>query len=245
MKYSPYSVSRIALWNQCPRKFKYSYIDKIPRDIKDPYHLHKGFCTHLFLENHITKMSSKDLVRQIKRENISNDVVEESKEIYKRFIKGSLGERLLSYYPLGTEVEVGLKIDNKKLVTCDFLDSDCIFRGKIDYICVDRDTDKVYVIDWKTGKDKSSGDFSMTPDQLIYYAVWYFHNFPVDEITLMYVFVEHDTKSEFIIKRDALNTYIKFLLRNINNIEKDTSFNKIQNALCYYCEYKGHCINDN
>jgi len=244
MKYSPYSASRIALWNQCPRSFKYSYIDKIPREPQDDTPLKKGFCTHLFLENHTAKFSKEKILKEIKKEKIPKEIVIESKRIYNDFIQSSLGKKIFSYFPLGAELDVGLKIENKNIVTCDFLDPDCVFRGKIDYVCVDRETDKVFIIDWKTGKDRSAGQFAQKPDQLIYYAAWYFHNFPVDEIELMYVFVEHGTFSTYTMKRENLNTYIKFLLKNIRNIEVDSRFEKHITKLCDYCGWKKYCDGD-
>jgi len=244
MKYSPYSASRIASWNQCHRRFKYSYIDKAPREPSDDTPLKKGFCTHLFLENHIAKFSKEKLLKEIKKEGIPDDIVRESKRIYKDFVNSQLGKQIFSYFPLGAELEVGLKIENGNIVTCEFLDPDCLFRGKIDYVCVDKETDKVMVIDWKTGKDRSDGKYAQKPDQLIYYAAWYFHNFPVDEIELMYIFVEHGTKSSYVMTRKDLNKYIKFLLKNIKNIETDTTFEKNISALCNWCPYKRHCDSD-
>lgn len=244
MKYSPYSASRISSWNQCHRRFKYSYIDKVPREPMDDTPLKKGFCTHLFLENHTAKFTKEKLLKEIKKEGIPDDIVEESKRIYKDFIDSQLGKKVFSYFPLGAELEVGLKIENGNIATCDFLDPDCLFRGKIDYVCVDKETNKVMVIDWKTGKDHSAGKWAQKPDQLIYYAAWYFHNFPVDEIELMYIFVEHGTRSSYVMTRKDLNKYIKFLLKNIKNIETDTAFKKNISVLCDWCPYKKHCDSD-
>ena len=244
MKYSPYSTSRIALWNQCPRKFKYNYIDKVPREFKDDTPLKKGFCVHLLLENKIKKYAKDYLKKLIKKENISDDIIRESKKIYRNFIESPLGKEIFSYFPLGVELEVGLKIEDKQLVTCEFSDQDCLFRGKIDYVCVDKETNKVMVIDWKTGKDKSEGTFKQSPDQLIFYATWYFHNFPVDEIELMYIFVEHGTKSSYTLKRENLKTYIRYLLESIQKIEADDKFEKHIGPLCNWCEYKKHCDED-
>jgi len=244
LKYAPYSASRISLWNSCPRKFKYNYIDKIPKEPRDDTPLKKGFCTHLFLENHTANLGKERLLKEISREKIPNEIVQESKKIYKKFVDSDLGKKIFSYLPLGTELEIGLKIQGGKIQTCDFLDPGCLFRGKIDYICVDKENDKVYVIDWKTGKDKSEGPYKQKPDQLIYYAAWYFHNFPVDELELEYIFVEHGTSSSIKLVRDKLDLYLKVLLNNIKSIENDNSFDKIEGPLCNWCEYRDHCIRD-
>lgn len=244
MKFSPYSTSRINLYKQCPRKFKYAYIENAPQDAADDYHLKKGFMTHLLLENHAFPLGKERIKKEIQNEEISETVIRDAKTIYKNFIKTELGKEIFSYFPVGAEVEVGLKIEGGKIETCEFSDPKCFFRGKIDYICVDRGSDKVKVIDWKTGKDRSSGSYTMSPDQLMYYAVWYFNNFPVDEIEIMYVFVEHGTKLNHILKRESLNEYTKMLLKNIKEIESDVRFEKNEGPLCNYCSFKTFCQMD-
>jgi RecB family exonuclease len=248
MKYNPYSASALGLFNQCPRKFKFYKIDKVKIPWIRTDALVRGELVHLLLEYYdkdinfqiqeIKKLQKKDTA-------INKDLIKESFNIYKRFKNTDLGKKLLSYKSLGREMKIALKIQDKILTPCDYSNKDAIFRGMIDSIFVDIQTDEVFIIDWKTGKDKSEGDYKQSPDQLLYYASWYFTNFPVDKISIMYVFVEHENKYlKYELTRDRINYYNKMLLSNIAEVEREKEFPKIETALCDWCDYQDHCMKE-
>jgi RecB family exonuclease len=248
MKYNPYSASALALFEQCPRKFKFYKIDKVKVPWIRTDALVRGEIVHLLLEHYdkdkkfqiqeIKKLQKKDTA-------INKDLVKQSFDIYNRFRDTDLGKEILLYKPLGREMKIALKIQDKNLIPCDYKDKDTIFRGMIDAIFVNTETDEVFIIDWKTGKDKSTGDYKQAPDQLLYYASWYFANFPVDNISIMYVFVEHENKYlKYDLSRDRLSHYNKMLLTNIAKCEREENFEKIESQLCDWCEYQDLCINE-
>ena len=247
MKYNPYTASSLGTFAQCPRKFKYYKIDKIkvPRVRTDA--LVRGELIHLFLEH-----NEDDLSKQIPRikylqkrdKGITKELVKESYDIFTRYKNGPIGKKYLSLKSLGRELKIALKIENKTLVPCKYDDPDAIYRGLIDAVFVDTDTDKVYIIDWKSGKDKSTGTYKQTPDQLLYYASWYFTNFPVDNISIVYAFVEHNTELKYELTRDRVKHYNKLLLKNISEVEKEQQFPKEESPLCDYCDYQDHCMKD-
>jgi len=103
----------------------------------------------------------------------------------------------------------------------------------------------IKIRDYKTGKDKSSGKYAQTFDQLLYYAAWYFEKFPVDTIIIEYDFVEHiHNPHQKVLTRDNLNEYKKFLLKNILEIEKCVEWDKNVTPLCSWCQYEDHCNTD-
>ena len=59
MKYNPYSASSISTFLQCPRKFKYSKIDKIPVEFRETLALTKGKIIHSLLEHHNKSLKEK------------------------------------------------------------------------------------------------------------------------------------------------------------------------------------------
>jgi len=251
MKYNPYSASSLGVFEQCPRKFKYQKIDKIPVEFVKTDALIKGTLIHLLLE--YNELSTKDKVQKIKNlknskeyknVHISNELIKESFSIYNNFKKNNLHKELFSKKSLGKEIPCALKIENKSLVPCNFFDKDIIYRGYIDAVFVDEETNIVYIVDWKTGKDKSTGDYKQTPDQLIYYAAWYFSKFPIDTIKVKYIFVEHGTELEYTMTKDRLPYYNKMLLSNISKIEKCQDFEKNETSLCDWCDFQDYCIKD-
>lgn len=244
MLYNPYSPSKIGSWESCPRKFKYRYIDKIktPRLDKDYFTL--GHIVHSLLEH--SDKNTKEQIEFIKHDRdiirsefYTKDMVKKCFGIYNKFKNTSLGETLLSYKPLGKELSVAL---DKKLKPCDYNDKNALFRGYIDAVFGNEETDEIFIVDWKTGSDKSEGMYKQSPDQLLMYAAWYFNKMPVDKLIITYVFVEHeDKKMTFNLTRDNIDKYNKLLINKILRIEKDKVFDKTISRLCDDCEYKEHC----
>ena len=244
MKYSPYTASSLGTFNQCPRKFKYNKIDKIPVEFVMTPALIKGKIVHSFLEH--DTLSLKDKIEKLKSEKLlDKELIKEGLSIYNTFRKTTFSETLFGYKHLGSELKISLKIKDKQIVPCDYTDKDAMYRGMIDSVFVDEDTDIVYIVDWKTGKDKSTGEYRQSPDQLMYYATWYFNTFPVDTIKILYAFVEHeDAYLEFTLTKDRLSYYNTMLLRNIKKVETETEFPKEESALCDFCDYFDYCIKD-
>jgi len=245
MKYSPYSASSLAVFQQCPRKFKYAKIDKIPVEFQKTEALLRGSGVHYLLEHNEKPLKEKVNGLWKTEEEITKELIKQSVSIYKDFQNCEYYDFFFNKCKtLARELPVALKIENGKLVPCEFLDKNAIYRGYIDAVFVDEETDMVYIVDWKTGKDKSEGTYKQSPDQLIYYAAWYFNKFPVDKVTLMYVFVEHCTKLDYVLERENLDRYTKMLLTNILKVEKETEFPKVDSALCQYCDFLEICQKD-
>jgi putative RecB family exonuclease len=233
-------------FKQCPQKFKYRYIDGIERDVPQR-HLTVGKIVHSLLEHYNLPLSEK--IKVLKNdEELRNDefftkeTIKECIGIYNNFMDSDLGKEIFSRHILVTELGAAL---DKKLKPDSFLNPDVLFRGKIDMVSVDVKNQMVYITDWKTGKDKSTGIYEQTPDQLILYGTYYFEKMDVPEITLEYVFVEHNTRKTFKMTRDKKEDYKKFLVRSIYNVEKKIKNNEFEanyTPLCNFCEYSDICI---
>lgn len=235
------------MYNQCPRKFKYKFVDKIKVPFVPSVALTRGNIVHSFLENHEKPLKEKlELLKKdwqiAKSEFFTKEVIKECIDIYNRFVSTEVGKDLLSHMTLANELRCAF---DTKLKPTDYDAKDCLFRGKIDRVSVEVEKDLVHVIDWKTGKDKSTGSFKQDPFQLMSYAAWYFAQFPVDKLIISYVFVEHENaKLDYELSRDNLEKYNKRLLVDIVKIEKDEVFEKIEGPLCDYCDFQDHCISD-
>lgn len=223
MKFAPYSYSRLSTHEQCARKFKYSYIDKIPVGYVDRTALLKGGAVHSILENYPDKSTHK--------------LAPKYQYIADKFISTELAEKYLSV-DSNREVHFGL---NKDLEPTEYRDKNAIFRGKIDHVCI---IDGVlYLIDWKTGKLKDIRwqDFR----QLLFYAIYFFKKYSkINKIKISYVYVEHESENDILLERQYLDKYTKELTDMIDAAENDEEFRKSESKLCEWCDFKDHCSED-
>ena len=247
MKFAPYSASRLAVYEQCPRKFRYKYVDKIEVPFEPSLPLTRGKIIHHFLEFH-EKLTLKESIAKMKLDKqitespfYTKEVVKDCIVIYQNFTKTDFAKELFAQLELGTELHLGL---NYKLEPCSYKGDEVLFRGMIDRVSVEKQEDLVYIIDWKSGKDKSQGAYKQTPDQLMHYGSWYFSKFPVDTIKLLYVFVEHNTKLEYTLHRTKVDDYKKALLRPIIRAERDDEFIINPTPLCDFCDFRFLCSDE-
>jgi len=222
MKYSPYSYSKISTYQQCPRKFKYKYIDKVKVPFVYSEALMKGGAVHHILEYHPEKSTHK---YQEKYQNIADN-----------FINSETGKLLFSLESK-REMSIGL---TENIEPCNYSDENVMLRGYVDYYTIYNDY--LWIVDYKTGKLKDPRWQSY--DQNLWYSIYFFKKFSkLNKIKITYQYVEHlDSDNSIILKRKYLDNYIKSLMINISNIEKDDKFNKSESKLCDYCDFKEICL---
>lgn len=223
----PYSFSKISIWNTCPRKFKYKYIDDVEPDEIDATPLKRGLNLHSILENYNGEI-----------ESVNNDIIV-------NFINSKIGQKYLSGEVLSKsirELQIGLKYENDVFIPVEncVYSKDLIFYGKIDYICV---VDGVLnLIDWKSGKYKDMKYQSF--DQLLYYAIYFFlKEKKINTIRISYVYIEHQLENNIYLEREFLDKYIKNLKSEIYSVET-SEFEKKPNQFCYNCQFNEHCTKD-
>ena len=220
MKYTPYSFSKLSVHKQCPRKFKYNYIDKRQREPQDIAALLKGGAVHNMLEKYPQPGTHK--------------LTEKYQHVMDKFLEGQLSKKYLTV-PNTREIRFGM---TEELEPCAYSDNNCMFRGAVDYICI---IDGVlHLIDWKTGKlvDLKYQNF----DQLMFYAVYFFSVYKeIQTINISYVYIEHNEENVILLQRKFLKNYTDDLINSIKETEDDIQFNKTKTRLCGWCPYKQHC----
>ena len=229
MRFSPYSFSKINTFTMCPKKFEYSYIEKLKVFVPNMA-TERGSYIHTLLEN-----DTKSKPTTFKFTLIDDEMQKECINIYEKFKETDLG-RFYFYPEAQAEVEFGMKKENGKLVVCSYYDKGALFRGKIDHFIKDDDTKTIFVVDFKTGKVSAFP----APLQLVMYAVWSLIMYPdIDKVSASFVYVEHeDEEKVYNFKREHLVILTKKVLENIIRIEKSESFPKKESKLCDYCEYR-------
>ena len=214
------SVSRIQCFNQCKYKFRLSYIDKVEQERFNFFK--KGSKIHSEFE-------------KLTRENIESP----HSQVVKNFLVSTTGKKHLeTILDSEREVRVGLKIEDNKVIPCDYNDKDCFFHGIIDVLNLKEKT----ILDYKTGSRKTCKDQDWT--QLEYYSAWLFLNSDFDEIKISYIYVEHNHENSKVIKREELNGILKRILTNAIEIKKfneNPSEEHNVSWMCEYCSCRKHC----
>lgn len=216
-----FSHSKLELYKQCPRKFKYRYIDKLPT--KPFEHLAKGSEVHRLLEI----FGNEDLKSDIK----------EAYNIALKFSESEIGKEILSQK---SKRELCIKFKNFEPVNSDSNDYD--FIGYIDR--VNFTENGLELIDYKTGKYKEPKyqDFQ----QLIIYAIWFFKKYEkLTQIKIRFVYVEHLLENSLVLQRDKIEDILNNLKILIKTIKLDTDYHKKPNPLCDWCDFKDTCLKDN
>ena len=227
MKFAPYSFSRIDVFEKCPLKFKFLYIDKLGTFVPN-LALEKGSYIHERLENFTKrKKTNFDFFIATPEEQKDFDVV------YHKFVSSKYGQKYLKEPSSMAEIEFGMKKGLGGLEPCAYNDKNALFRGKIDHSIYKSEV--MLLIDWKTGKVTRFP----APLQLAMYAVWAFMKFPeVQEVFTAFVYVEHGEQKPYIFKRHHLKLLTKTVLEKIVKMEKEEVFPKKETPLCNYCDFR-------
>jgi CRISPR/Cas system-associated exonuclease Cas4 (RecB family) len=242
-KYAPYSYSKIKTFEDCPRKFKYQYIDKIPIERKPQKHFDRGKMFHLLLEHEGDLKSvqkTKDW-EEIKEHKLldSNDI-KNIYSIYKQFVSTKPGKDIVTKKMLLKEFPLGLNVD---LEVVKYDSPDVVLRGYID-ACYITDRDDVCVlVDWKSGKYVPKDQQSYA--QLLWYSLGMFSLNPLlEKIVLVFAYVEHKKINTKVVYRKDIHKYKKALFDKIQKIEEEKEFPKNEGTLCDWCDYREICIKD-
>ncbi|MEA2018303.1 MAG: PD-(D/E)XK nuclease family protein [Campylobacterota bacterium] len=228
INYSPYSFSKIDIWERCPYRFKLKYIDKVKTSFEPNLALLKGSFLH-----HCIEYSTEGKEYQT-NEVFTEEEKKKAIEILTKFTKSELYKLYLSANGKH-EVKFGILKENNIYKADSFDNINSIFKGKIDYV-FQRD-DELYIVDWKSGKYTEENEQKF--DQLLLYAIWGFLKYPkIDTINCSFVYMEHLKENMNSFHRKDLKHYIQTYIQYINKIESDQLFEKIESDQCEYCEYK-------
>lgn len=224
-----YSYSRLSMFDRCPKKFHYKYIE-LYSITDDSAVFEKGRYLHSLLEHYPN-------IPEFKFEFLD---VEDKKDLFIEQIHS-----LCKYEPkvkfllkncIAREQQFYLERDiNLSLVNCE--KDDQLINGVIDY--VGKVTDSVILCDWKSGQTQKYASF----EQLKLYSIWAFNEFPeINNIILFLYFIEQNLYLRLDLNRDKDFEVIKQnVLNKINTIETTKEYNKIKKEDCQYCPYFQEC----
>lgn len=233
------SVSRAKSFEQCPRKYYYHYVERLPRLQQDHFDL--GVLIHGALEYfhyvfrkdgmelNLSRLMSaafkKQYNKMIKEITVSAEVVKEAKELlaqYLRQIKKGIGSEIIQ-----VEEEFELPLNKKYGI-----------KGVIDR--VDLEEDGTYHIkDYKTNKNKKY----MEPFQLAAYGIYLFNRFPdIDTYKASYIMLRFDgAPISYTINKADVKKAKKKLIERGETITSEERWMKKPSILCKWCDFEQVC----
>jgi ATP-dependent exoDNAse (exonuclease V) beta subunit len=246
------SYSALKVWNDCPYKYKLTYIDKV-EGFKGNEHTAFGTALHEACEKKLLDNSLDELeIFKTKFEEELNSIFANSE--YNKTLITEMNEQGLALAPLilpALKEQFGnftiLNTEEELLLTLkEIAATDRNFKGYIDLV-LKTDDDKIHIIDWKTcswGWDIEKKSDAVTSYQLTYYKHFYGlkHNIDPKKIETYFGLLKRTAKKDRVELfrvtsgpkkvQNALNLLNKF----VHNVEKD--FFPKNRMNCEYCDFK-------
>lgn len=234
------SVSKAKCFDDCKAKFKFCYIDKLPRIDRD-FHIF-GKYLHQVLENF-----HRDLIEHPERKLDWLPAIDDAwTAAYNQYSDQMTGLQYKEARQIVDEYIEILKEDdalpNVTAVEKDFyinLDDIVLLNGYIDRIQVDKDG-MLHVIDYKTTKDpKYLKDFFQL---MTYCYALCLGDENIKRIRASFILLRHsfDYITEEFSREEVISVAEKFL-KYAYHIEEEKVWRPNPQFLCKYCDYIEHC----
>lgn len=227
------------MYDQCPKKFYYNYIEKLPK--KMWFHNVMGRVVHAALEHfhgdYLERLHKgereedivlKDLMKQAfikgrddNKSDCTREVLEEAKPILIDYLEKMKKEGM----PTGI---IAIEKDFDFL-----LDGKYHLNGIIDRI--DKVDGKYYILDYKTSKKvEYMDDF-----QLSLYALWFFEaKKKVDEVFAGYIMLRHKSMIvDYHFTREGLQKRKQEIMDRCEEILAEEEWPKKTSILCKWCDF--------
>jgi RecB family exonuclease len=233
------SVSKAKTFDDCKAKFRFAYIEKLPRIDRD-FHIF-GKYLHQILENFHGALIADPSLKNDWKSILESSVNSAFEEYVQKLTTSQVTEasNIIKEYSILLE-EDGLP--NVLSVEKEFyinLNDKVLLNGFIDRIQVDSDG-VLHVVDYKTTKDaKYLKDYF----QLQTYAYALMLADPsIERIRGSFVMLRHGFQfltEEWV--REDINPVAEKFLKYAENINTEKTWRPTPQFLCKYCDYLDHC----
>jgi len=237
------SVSKVKTFDSCKAKFKYSYIEKLPR--KDWEHLTFGKLLHAVLEEYHKQRLNGDareaheLMSSTYNDEIGSWTVTNSQ-------KNECIDILQKYIQYWTELEKENKAPTILSVEKNFfidIEGQVLLNGFIDV--VQRDPDGIlHVADYKTSSAAGKSFLKKDEFQLLTYAyVMFLENPEVEVVRGSYILLRHDFESYIwdFKREDVMEKIGSKFIQYAKDISEEKLYRPKTSRLCSYCDYISSC----
>lgn len=243
-----YSHSKLNTFEQCPLKFKYKYIDKIPPKIK-VIEAHLGSVVHSTLEWIYTKVKNNKIptIEEVisyytnqwkedyKPEMI---IVKEDSTIEDYFSKGI--QFILDYYSKHKPFDDNtIEIEKKIIIN---LNGEYEIQGFIDRLSYNLKNEEYEVHDYKTANTLPNKEGIENDRQLALYSIAVKELFGKDKkVCLVWHYLAHNQEICIRKTENQLQQLKEEILNLIKQIEATKKFPPYISRLCDWCGYKPIC----
>lgn len=240
------SVSKTKTFIDCKRKFKFAYVEKLPRKDWD-FHIFGKFCHKVLEDFHLIYINgSLDPFHKTMSKCFKNAQIEFKDGMTPEMTKDCF-DIICEYLKIITtdknnNISANVLAVEKKF---DFAISDnVVLNGMIDRVQLD-DDNVIHVCDYKTVKNKKylKNDFF----QLLTYAYVMIQENPnITKIRASYILLRHNFEyitTEFNVPEilTIKDKYIDYA----SDIISETEYKPNPTALCNYCDYQTMCPEGN
>lgn len=232
------SVSKTKTFVDCKRKFKFNYIDKLPRKTWD-HHTFGTFCHQVLEDFHLEYIDGVT--------DPYNDVMSRAfRKAWKDYGKDMTKEMKREAWKI---IDQYLRILAKEkfpnVIACEqkfelLVDGNILLNGMIDRVQID-DDGVIHVCDYKTTKNKKyiKNDFF----QLLTYAYIMLNEDPdLKKVRASYILLRHNF--EYITEEFTPDDILKIkdeYIEYAKQIRNETEFAPKPTALCNYCDFLDKC----
>lgn len=240
------SVSKTKTFLDCARKFKFAYVEKLPRKDWD-FHVFGKFCHKVLEDFHMayiqgtTEPFNKEMSKAFRtaqaeyKEQMTPEMTKDCFAIIQQYLKIITQDKKnnISANVLDVEMKFDFAVGDK-----------VILNGMIDRVQLD-DDGIIHVCDYKTVKNKKylKNDFF----QLLTYAYVMLNQNPdLKKIRASYILLRHDFEyitTEFDVPEilTIKDKYTKYAL----DIMAEQEYKPNPTALCNFCDYQTLCPEGN
>lgn len=232
------SASAVKTYDQCPRKYYYTYIDKAPR--KQWAHFDLGNLCHKALEVFHEVYMQEGLTKKKSLAKLMGYGFKIARKDFPHMNDSQLAEAksLLMDYLLFIK-QNGMPMVKGVETSFDFyLREDVRIRGFLDRVDILKDG-RFHIVDYKTTKNIKYLD----KFQLLVYGLWLIENYPeVDSFKGSYVLLRHGAKSkEYEFNTKDVEKTKKELLAYADAIRSEDTWAPVPTILCRWCDFNNIC----
>ena len=246
-----YSYSRLNCYLQCPRKYRFAYIDRIKTEIKETIESFTGNIVHetlrkLYKDLMYEKMNTlEELLEYLRnqwRRKWNNGILITSEDYtpdnYLKMAERFVRDYYKRYYPFNQSRTIAL--EERIIVDLDGTGRYKIL-GYIDRLAY-RDGGIYEIHDYKTNMTLPINKYIEQDIQLPIYAIGVKDRYPdARDIRLIWHFLAFDREIEIRKDEEEFEELRQYLISLIRRIEHADEFPAKPSVLCDWCEYKQIC----
>jgi len=232
------SASAMKTYEQCPRKYFFTYIEKAPKKEWDHFDLgnlcHKALEVFhkIYMEEGTNKGSLSKLMKHAfteARTSLGKKLEDKMIEEAYNLLMGYLKNVSKSGMPLVKGVESAFTFKIRE---------DILIRGFIDRLDVIKDG-RFHIVDYKTTKN----EYYLEPFQLLIYGLWLRQEFGnIDSYKASYVLLRHNSKyKEYEFNAFDLDKTEKQVISYAEKIGTENTWVPVPSKLCNWCDFKEIC----